>query len=279
MTVSVVLPTRGTDAGLIRGCLESLARQTFRAGEILVVDNGGGAAAGVCRDFEGARCVSEPRPGVPHARNRGVLEARGTLVAFVDDDVRPDPGWLAALVSAFDAPEVLAAGGPVRVEWGRRPGALARSPRVLAAMGMLDLGLSRHDVDPDAEFLVGGNLACRRSAVLGESGFRAVWPDGGLGAIADDYELSRRLARQGRAVYVPEASARHLVAPAKSRWTGLLARVTSAEAARTTLGGRLRPRRGPLALLGVEGLVTAAVLAGHFRARCAGRTDCSRVNA
>ena len=47
------------------------------------------------------RVVAEPKPGISAARNRGVREARGEIVAFTDDDVRVDPQWLQALSARF----------------------------------------------------------------------------------------------------------------------------------------------------------------------------------
>ncbi len=269
MRVTVAVPTRGFDAALLRGCLRSVFDQRPEPEEVLVIDNGGGAAASLREEFgPGLRVLSEPRAGVSHARNLAVAEACGEIIAFLDDDVRAEPGWLAALRAVFRSPDVLAAGGPILPVWESPPPAwLLSSSRALGTQGLLDLGPVRRDLDADAEFLVGGNLACRRSAVLAERGFRVIWPCAGLGTIADDYELSRRLAREGRAVYEPAAAVRHYIPRGKVRWGHVLRRVYAAEAARTVLGGRLDPRRGPKALMSAEGLVSAAVVLGHLRAR------------
>lgn len=72
--------------------------------ELVLVDNDAQASARTvfdeCTlDFPWpARYVHEPRPGVSHARNRCVSEARGEWIAFVDDDEWVDANWLCELV-------------------------------------------------------------------------------------------------------------------------------------------------------------------------------------
>ena len=268
IALTVAVPTRGNGEPLLHDCLRSILAQTASADEVLVVDNGGGGVS-LERTFGSrVRVLREAALGVSHARNRAVAEARGEIIAFIDDDVRVEPGWLAALRAPFTDPAVLAAGGPIIADWECPPPAwLLRSSRALGAMGVLDLGPRARDIDAAAEFLVGGNMACRRSAILGGRGFQAVWPCRGLGAIADDYELSRRLAREGRVVYAPAAAVRHRIPRRKCAWAHVLGRVYTAEAARTVLGGRLNPRRGPRELLSPEGLIAATVVLGHLRAR------------
>jgi glycosyltransferase involved in cell wall biosynthesis len=48
-----------------------------------------------------ARYIHEPRSGLSHARNRGIDEASGNIIAFVDDDIYFDPDWLCAMLRAF----------------------------------------------------------------------------------------------------------------------------------------------------------------------------------
>jgi hypothetical protein len=65
------------------------------------------------------RYTHEPRPGISHARNTGVAEARGAYIAFIDDDEEADPAWLAKLhacITRFSADAVL---GPVYPKFER----------------------------------------------------------------------------------------------------------------------------------------------------------------
>lgn len=68
--------------------------------ELVLVDNSAEASAQGLPAPDFVRYVHEPRTGVAHARNRGVAEARGSHVIFLDDDELPAPGWLSAFAAA-----------------------------------------------------------------------------------------------------------------------------------------------------------------------------------
>ncbi|RBY75285.1 hypothetical protein DQ238_19860 [Geodermatophilus sp. TF02-6] len=118
--VSVVIPTvLERPEGLAR-CLDALLRQEHPPVEVLVVDNrredsseqAGAAIPELARP--GVRLLRQPVPGISAARNRGVAEAAGEIVAFTDDDVQVDRGWTRALAERFvTEPEVDGAGGLV----------------------------------------------------------------------------------------------------------------------------------------------------------------------
>jgi GT2 family glycosyltransferase len=60
------------------------------------------------------RYVLEPRPGLDWARNRGIAEAQGEIIAYTDDDVRVDPLWVQNIVKAFTlSPSVMCVTGLV----------------------------------------------------------------------------------------------------------------------------------------------------------------------
>lgn len=111
--LTVVICTRDRPEALAR-CLTALAAQESSPGEVLVVDNSrDGSARPVVAAQGGVRWIHEPRPGLSVARNAGIRESRGALVAFTDDDVAPHPRWTAELVRAFADPGVDAVTGLV----------------------------------------------------------------------------------------------------------------------------------------------------------------------
>lgn len=108
--VSVIVATRDR-APSLPTVLDALLAQEYPHHEVIVVDNAprNDATRELLRGRYGhdprVRYVREDRPGLSNARNCGVRHARGEIVAVTDDDVRPDPGWLAELAWGFEAGE------------------------------------------------------------------------------------------------------------------------------------------------------------------------------
>jgi glycosyltransferase involved in cell wall biosynthesis len=105
--LSVVIPTFNRRAVLVR-CLQSLSRQNYPAdrAEIVVVDDGSDTPPDEA-ELEAAvaphtvRLVRIPHGGAGAARARGVVEVRGALVAFLDDDCSVPPDYFTAVEAAF----------------------------------------------------------------------------------------------------------------------------------------------------------------------------------
>ena len=102
-TISVAVCTRDRPDDVAR-CLASLAALRVNPLEIIVVDNAPATDATerlVRERFPQFRYVREDTPGLDHARNRAIAEAKGEIIAYTDDDVMVDPGWTGALVKVF----------------------------------------------------------------------------------------------------------------------------------------------------------------------------------
>lgn len=95
--ISVVVPSLLEREEGLQACLRSLADLDYPNYEVIVVDNRPAGAPPV--DVPGVRVVRETRPGISAARNRGLEEATGEIVAYTDDDVEVDPGWLLAIAT------------------------------------------------------------------------------------------------------------------------------------------------------------------------------------
>jgi succinoglycan biosynthesis protein ExoM len=105
-------------AELLPDLLSAALPQIAAAGAVLlVVDNDPEASArpvvGTWADSR-IRYVHEPRPGISAARNRALDEAASAdVLVFLDDDERPSPGWLDALLDAWREWDCAAVAGPV----------------------------------------------------------------------------------------------------------------------------------------------------------------------
>ena len=97
LVVSVLIATRNR-AESLKDTLASLSRQTRQPDEVIVVDNGSSdhtkeIATGF-RDTLNVTYVYEAVKGIPNARNSGIREARGDIIAFIDDDCVAEEDWL-----------------------------------------------------------------------------------------------------------------------------------------------------------------------------------------
>jgi GT2 family glycosyltransferase len=185
--------------------------------EVIVIDNGstddtprllGEAAAAHPGTL---RAVREERAGLSAARNRGVREARGEVLLFLDDDALPAPGWLDSYLSAFDGSGVAAAGGPVEPIFdGPLPAWL--DARFLPYLSVWDRG-------PEAirlrynELPRGANMAIRRAAFAAYGDFlEQLGRKGESLRSCEEIELFLRLERGGEEIlYLPAARVRHHV--------------------------------------------------------------------
>jgi glucosyl-dolichyl phosphate glucuronosyltransferase len=199
--------------------LDSVAMQNMPQSvewEVLVVDNNSTdktreVVEEYCRRHTRFSYVFEPKQGLSHARNAGVENARGQILAFTDDDIFADPDWLRNLTSSLlDRGEWDGAGGRIVPVWN---GAL---PKWLSETDFLTSGpFTGFDAGPVPCELkrepYGGNAAFYRELFEKFGGYRT-----DLGRSSDnllgheDLDLGRRfLAAGARLRYEPKAIIRH----------------------------------------------------------------------
>lgn len=215
--LSVIVCTRDRPQALA-GCLASLLAQRCPAGEILVVDNSAsGSAIGVCAGFPTVRYVHEPRPGLSVARNRGLSEARGKLLAYTDDDVEATPGWTAELIRAFELSGADAVTGlvlpatlddPAQQSFQFEMGAFGASYRP-CEFGELFFTRNRSRGVQAWRVGAGANMAFRREVFTRVGGFDERLGAGASGCSEDSELWYRLLAAGGRCYYEPRAVVGH----------------------------------------------------------------------
>ncbi len=202
--ISVIIPHLNQPE-MLDACLASLGAQSLdrEAFEVLVVDNGSTMLPGsVVARYTGARLLSEPLPGPGPARNRGVQDAAGQILAFIDADCRAHPDWLRNALQALDAaPDGIILGGDVRIWHDETRGTTAIAAYEGVFAYRFKLYIEQHG------FSGTGNLVVRRAD------FDAVGPFAGI-QLAEDMDWGQRACRAGfRFRYVPGMIVYH---PARS---------------------------------------------------------------
>lgn len=126
--ISVIVPVFNTGPYLDR-LVEALLGQEYPREhfELLFVDNGSSDnSVEFLGRYPEIRVLHESERGSYAARNRGLREARGEIIAFTDSDCFPVPGWLASIDDGFRSSNALALMGP------RLPPTEKRSVRLVA---------------------------------------------------------------------------------------------------------------------------------------------------
>lgn len=111
---SIIIPCRNA-VGTVGASVRTALAQTVRPLEVLVVDDASSDSSAQAANSAGARVIGlEQRSNAGGARNRGIEEARGNVLAFLDADVEIAPDWLAIVkeVLASD-PSIVAVGGRI----------------------------------------------------------------------------------------------------------------------------------------------------------------------
>jgi glycosyltransferase involved in cell wall biosynthesis len=221
MKTSLILCTYNR-SGVLSQALESIAASRFPSSldwEVLVVDNNSRdqtrqVVEEFCSRYPGRfRYLLERQQGLSYARNAGIREARGEIIAFTDDDVTVDPDWLYSLTAAFDDGQWSGAGGRIHPQqsFSTPRWLLTEGPReITGVLVLFDLGHVPGKLERPP---FGANMAFRKEMFEKYGHFRT-----DLGHCGDDLigneetELCRRLMRSGESLlYVPSAVVYHPV--------------------------------------------------------------------
>ena len=200
--------------------VESLRAQTRPPHEVLlVIDHAPELLEEVRRLWPDLKIVpNRERQGLSGARNTGVAEAGGEIVAFLDDDAIADRHWLERLAAAYADPNVLGAGGTVRPRWVEgKPDWFP--PEFDWVVGCTHSGMPQ-ELAP-VRNLVGANMSFRREPLLAVGGFsHDLGRVGTLPVGCEETDLSIRVHQrwpEAEILYDPAAEVEHVVPPSRGR--------------------------------------------------------------
>ena len=259
--ISVVIATYRRQA-MLRDTVASLAALRVPEAvtlEVIIIDNDPEATAREAAlelqpHYAAAfslRYVHETRKGLSYARNRGIEESRGDIIAFLDDDVFVAEGWLEAILRCFEQTKADCVGGRTLIHWEGEPHPVLKAcERRLVA---IDLG--EHDFEVCGSRLPGGGNAAFRRSVF-DQGPRFATSLGRVGNVllsGEDSEMFQRLRRDGRRIWYCAAGVVHhrtggerltLAYVARQKyWFGISSALIDRQTARA--GPAVAARRGP----------------------------------
>lgn len=187
--ISIVIPAYNATATLSY-CLEGVFASDYDNFEVIVVDDCSSDSTGLTAEEYGASVLKVSRPsGAAFARNRGVDEASGDIILFIDSDIVIEPNTLSLVAGSF-----------------------ARERDAVAIVGILNedmpiknlssqyFNLRKHYdyllIKDDLATLYTSITAIRKDIFLDAGGFNENY----RGATTEDAELGRRLARAGNRI-------------------------------------------------------------------------------
>ncbi len=228
MRVSVCIPTHQR-ASLIGRTLESLIHQRVAPAlewEIVVANNNCTDDTSNVVSRYAARAtvpvaqVFESRPGVSYARNAAFAAATGEILAFVDDDIRPEDTWLGAALATIEGEGADLVGGRILPEWeAPPPGWLEDNDELYNYLGLMTANerVRLAYPFPARPRIWGGSIMVRRTTLdrvgafnvgLGRTATRLFQGEGG----GEESDLIRRVIEAGLVVvYAPTILVHHWV--------------------------------------------------------------------
>jgi len=177
--ISVVIPAYNEEKSLAK-TLKSLARQTYKPKEIIVVDNGSTDKTAQIAHKYGAKVIYEPQKSVAFARQKGFDAATGEIIATTDSDSIVPPDWLTTFVREF-----------------------AKNPQLVVVSGMYDFYngspllrtltyLFNYHMFALFGWYSGANMAVKKEAFIKVGGFNTSIN------LSEDSDLCQRLKKIGK---------------------------------------------------------------------------------
>ena len=257
----------------IVAAVESARAQTCPPEQIvLVIDHNPELLERSIAEIDGVDVMANRyESGLSGARNTGVDEAKGDIIAFLDDDARADHDWLEALVAPYADEGVVGTGGVARAAWP------ASRPSWFPAefdwvVGCSYRGLPEHEAP--IRNPIGANMSFRRSAFTTAGGFQTdVGRVGTLPLGCEETEFSirlRSLVPGAQIIHVPDALVDHFVSADRLRVDYFLRRCIAEGVSKAAVTAHVGQEQG---LASERAYATRALPTGFLHGLVPGRTE------
>lgn len=210
--------------------VESILSQTYNDAEIIIVVDGNNELFGRIQEdyayLDSTTCLSnDENIGLLRSRNRGARDAKGDIIAFIDDDAVADTDWLQEIVATYRNSDAISVGGRMEPIW------LDGKPEFLPEEYYWLIGVTHRGFATGAGEVrntFGSNISFERKKFLDVNGF-----DTEIGGRKGDQnlqggetELCARLRRKfGKGVmYNPDAIVRHKIFKNRTKFVWLVDR-------------------------------------------------------
>jgi len=225
--ISVIIPTFSRE-NLLEIAVKSIIQQNFPNNqyEILVIDNASTDSRKALIEkiikiypTSNVRYINESIPGLLSGRHRGVFEAIGELLVFIDEDVEADRGLLAAISNSFKKPNIHLVGGRCLPKYEIEPPKWLKymwfksiEMKHCGYLSLIDMGRREKRIDP--YYVWGLNFSIRKAILIELGGFH---PDSYPKHIQKfqgdgDGGLTLKLKEKGyEALYQPKALVYHYI--------------------------------------------------------------------
>ena len=185
--ISVIIPTRNRSVSL-SDTIESIFQNNFslRQFEVLVIDNGSTDDTKIkCLAFEkkysNLKYFYEEKNGLHYGRHKGLMESKGEILIYIDDDVIVSQNWLMSYLETFkkDSKIVLAGGNDLPrfegevPEWVDSLWKQNQYGKYLSEYSLIEFNIPAQEIPP--QYIYGCNFAVRKEFLLLCKGFH---PDG-----------------------------------------------------------------------------------------------------
>lgn len=198
-TISVVVPVLNSEK-TIENCIKSLLNQDYPKGkyEIIIVDNrsSDNTSSIIQKYGKNLRFLKEQKRNSYYARNKGIVNAKGSIIAFIDSDCIADRNWLSYISKAFENKSLKIVGGKINSYVKNTP-----------ILEYCDIFYHPQELflKSTTPFFATANMAVRKKDLDRVGAFNASLESGG------DVELCSRLIKSKREMcYEPKAIVNHL---------------------------------------------------------------------